>query len=170
MIISWPKAPALVLFWALQQELALSARVVSRLLHSRLLPAACLGMGLAVPVSILLPSCASWSLPGFPWTKVPDPQWAESSTHPSWCYVPSSKLRDSDAILLVVPYVDFFQKGVLNSVGVRAPLQKLVHFLSPFATHWQIWNFKIWPAQQGLLLTFMLYDCLTQPVSFRNSI
>ena len=38
----------------------------------------------------------------------------------------------SDAILLVVPYVNFFQKGILKSL--RAPLQKLVHFPSRFAT------------------------------------
>ena len=28
---------------------------------------------------------------------------------------------DSDAILLVVPYVDFFQKGILESVEGRVP-------------------------------------------------
>ena len=29
--------------------------------------------------------------------------------------------------------------------------------------------FKMLPAQEGLFLTFMLFDCLTQPVSFRDS-
>ena len=76
--------------------------------------------------------------------------------------------QNDQSVMLFFQYVDFFQKGILKSLRVRVPLQKLVHFPSPFAT--QIWNFKIWPAQQGLLLTFMLYDCLTQPVSFRNSI
>ena len=76
-------------------------------------------------------------------------------------------LPSSDAILLVVPYVEFFQKGILKSLRVRVPLQKLVHFPSSFAT--QISKFKKWPAQQELLLIFMLNDCLTQPVSFRDS-
>ena len=49
----------------------------------------------------------------------------------------SGLLSGSDAILLVVPYVDFFQKGILKSLtdleGVRVPLQKSVHFPSPYA-------------------------------------
>ena len=44
----------------------------------------------------------------------------------------------------------------------------LVHFPSLFAT--QISNLKKWLAQQGPLLIFILNDCLTQPVLFRNSI
>ena len=57
----------------------------------------------------------------------------------------------------------FSKKGVVKSLGGTKPLQKLVRFPGLFAT--QISNFRISPAQQGLLLIGMLNDCLALSLS-----